>query len=201
LLLAGKPVLMHSIMAFYEYDPSICIILVLPEDYSGYWTQQCSDFKFNVPCQIVKGGDTRFQSVRNALEKVEKGAIVGVHDGVRPLIEQELIAKIYKTAEEQKGAYPVIPLIDSIRELDGKEESHAVDRKKFRLVQTPQVFWSDILLDAYNQEYQDDFTDDVSVVEVAQIIRPVMVEGNPENIKITAAIDLMIAETLIKCRI
>jgi 2-C-methyl-D-erythritol 4-phosphate cytidylyltransferase len=135
------------------------------------------------------------------LEKVERGALVGVHDGVRPLIERELITKIYKTAEERKGAYPVVPLIDSIRELGNEEESHAVDRTKYRLVQTPQVFLSDILIDAYNQEYRDDFTDDVSVVEAAQVIRPAMVEGNPENIKITAAIDLMIAETLMKCRI
>jgi 2-C-methyl-D-erythritol 4-phosphate cytidylyltransferase len=201
LLLAGKPVLMHTINAFYEYDPAIRIILVLPEDYTDYWSKLCSKFKFKIPYKVVTGGDTRFQSVRNGLKKVVKGAIVGVHDGVRPLIETALIAKVYKTAEEKRGAYPVIPLIDSIRELVNKEESHSVDRKKYRLVQTPQVFWSDILIDAYNQEYQEDFTDDVSVVEAAEIIRPVMVEGNPENIKITAAIDMMVAETLIKCRI
>jgi len=201
LLLAGKPVLMHTITAFYEYDTAIKIILVLPDDYNEYWTKLCSDFRFDVPHKIVTGGDTRFQSVRNGLEKVETGAIVGVHDGVRPLIERELIAKVYETAIIKKGAYPVIPLIDSIRELDSQDESHAVDRKKYRMVQTPQVFWSDILIDAYNQEYRNDFTDDVSVVEAAEIIRPAMVEGNPENIKITAAIDLMIAETLIKCRI
>jgi len=201
LLLNGRPVLMHTIMAFYDYDPKMHIILVLPEDYTGYWSQLCADFKFTVPCQIVTGGNTRFESVRRGLEKVERGALVGVHDGVRPLIDRQLLAKIYKTAEEKLGAYPVIPLIDSIRELDNKGESHAVDRSKYRLVQTPQVFWSDVLIDAYNQEYRSDFTDDVSVVEAAQTIRPVMVEGNPENIKITAAVDLMIAETLIKCRI
>jgi len=201
LLLNGRPVLMRTITAFYDYDPLIHIILVLPEDYTGYWLQLCADFKFDVPYQIVTGGNTRFLSVRKGLEKVERGALVGVHDGVRPLIDRRLIAKLYETAAERKGAYPVIPLIDSIRELDGEEESHSVDRSKYRLVQTPQVFWSDILIDAYNQEYRNDFTDDVSVVEAAQILRPVMVKGNPENIKITAAVDLMIAETLIKCRI
>jgi len=201
LLLNGRPVLMHTISAFYDFDPQIHIILVLPKDYTGYWSQLCVDFKFDISYQIVSGGDTRFQSVKNGLEKVERGALVGVHDGVRPLIDQQLISKLYKTASEKKGAYPVIPLIDSIRELDDKEESHAVDRSKYRLVQTPQVFWSDILIDAYNQKYRDDFTDDVSVVEAAQIIRPAMIEGNPDNIKITAAVDLMIAETIIKCRI
>jgi len=201
LLLNDRPVLMHTIQAFYDYDPAIRIILVLPEEYLVYWSQLCADFKFDTPYQIVAGGNTRFQSVRRGLEKVERGALVGVHDGVRPLIKRQLIAKVYETAAEQKGAYPVVPLIDSIRELDGKEESHSVDRSKYRLVQTPQVFWSDILIDAYKQEYRDDFTDDVSVVEATQIFHPVMVEGNPENIKITAAIDLMIAETLLKCRI
>jgi len=201
ILLNGKPVLMHTIEAFYDFDPAIHIILVLPDDYTFHWSQLCADFRFNIPCRIVTGGNTRFQSVRRGLEKVERGALVGVHDGVRPLIDRQLIAKIYKTAEEQKGAYPVIPLIDSIRELDGDGESHAVDRTKYRLVQTPQVFWSDVLIDAYKQEYKSDFTDDVSVVEAAKTVRPVMVEGSPENIKITSQADLMIAETLMRCRI
>lgn len=201
LLLNGRPLLMHTVTAFYEYDPSMCIIVVLPDEYIQYWSQLCANYKYNIPCQIVAGGSTRFQSVRRGLEKVERGAIVGVHDGVRPLIDQPLIAKLYETAAAQKGAYPGIPLTDSIREMVNESESHAVDRSKYRLVQTPQVFWSDILIDAYKQEEKNDFTDDVSVVEANQTIHPVMVEGNPENIKITAAVDLMIAESLIKCRI
>ena len=201
MLLNAQPVLMHTISAFYDYDSLMRIILVLPEEYTAYWSQLCAEYKFNIPYQIVTGGNTRFQSVRRGLEKVERGALVGVHDGVRPLIDKALIAKAYETAAEQKGAYPVIRLIDSIRELQSDGESCAVDRSKYRLVQTPQVFWSDILMDAYKQEYKDDFTDDVSVVEAAQSIRPVMIEGSLENIKITTPFDLMIAEALIKCRI
>ncbi|MCL1933616.1 MAG: 2-C-methyl-D-erythritol 4-phosphate cytidylyltransferase [Candidatus Azobacteroides sp.] len=201
LLLNGRPVLMHTITAFYDYDPQIRIILVLPEDYIAYWSQLCAEFRFDILCEIVPGGDTRFQSVQKGLEKVERGALVGVHDGVRPLIDKQLIAKVYEAAATWKGAYPVIPLIDSIRELDSGGESHSVGRTKYRLVQTPQVFKSDILIDAYKQEYKDDFTDDVSVVEATRMIHPIMVEGSPENIKITAAVDLMIAETLIRCRI
>jgi len=201
MILNGQPVLMHTITAFYDYDSSIRIILVLPEDYITHWSQLCADFRFNIKCQIVIGGNTRFQSVRRGLEKVEKGALVGVHDGVRPLIDRQLIAKVYEMASLHKGAYPVVSLIDSIRELDDDGKSHSVDRSKFRLVQTPQVFESDILIDAYKQEYKDDFTDDVSVVEAAQTICPVMVDGSPENIKITTQADLMIAETLIRCRI
>ena len=201
ILLNGKPVLMHTIKAFYDYDPSIRIILVLPEDYTVHWSQLCADFRFDIKCEVVTGGNTRFQSVRRGLEKVERGALVGVHDGVRPLIDRQLIAKLYETAATHQGAYPVVPLIDSIREMQNDGESRAIDRSKYRLVQTPQVFSSDILIDAYKQEYRDDFTDDVSVVEAAQTIRPVMVEGSRENIKITTQADLMIAETLMKCRI
>ena len=201
MVLNGKPVLMHTITAFYDYDPAIKIILVLPEDYISHWSRLCTEYRFNIQCQIVTGGSTRFQSVRKGLEKVERGAVVGVHDGVRPLINRQLIAKLYETAEAQQGAYPVVPPVDSIREIQSDGESHSLDRSKFRLVQTPQVFSSDILIDAYEQEYNDCFTDDVSVVEAAQTIRPVMVEGCSENIKITTQADLMIAETLIKCRI
>jgi len=200
MILNDQPVLMHTITAFFNYDPSIHIILVLPEDYIAYWQQLCSDFKFNIKCQVVKGGDTRFHSVRNGLEKVERGAIVGVHDGVRPIIDKQLIAKLYETAETKQGVYPVVPLVDSIREMQNEEMSHAVDRSKFRLVHTPQVFLSDILIDAYKQEYKDDFTDDVSVVEASGIIQPVMIEGSPENIKITTKTDLIIAETLMQCK-
>ena len=200
MILNGRPILMHTITAFYDYDPLIRIVLVLPEDYIAHWSRLCADYRFDIPCQVVTGGTTRFQSVRKGLEKVERGAVVGVHDGVRPLIDRQLIAKLYETAETEKGAYPVTPLIDSIREIQNGGESRSLDRSKFRLVQTPQVFLSDILIDAYNQEYRDDFTDDVSVVEATNTIRPVMVEGNPENIKITTKVDLMIAETLIKCR-
>ena len=124
-----------------------------------------------------------------------------MHDGVRPLVDRQLITKLYETAATKKGAYPVIPLIDSIREMQNENTSHSVDRSKYRSVQTPQVFLSDYLIDAYKQEYKDDFTDDVSVVESAGIICPVMVEGSPENMKITSQTDLIIAETLIKCRI
>ena len=200
-LLNGLPILMLTINAFYDYDSSMQIILVLPEDYTAYWSKLCADYKFDIHCQVVTGGNTRFQSVRNGLEKVERGAIVGVHDGVRPLIEKQLIAKLYETAATKKGAFPVVPLIDSIRELQNDGESRALDRSKYCLVQTPQVFLSDILIDAYNQEYRVDFTDDVSVVEESNTIRPVMVEGSLENIKITTKTDLLIAETLLKCRI
>jgi 2-C-methyl-D-erythritol 4-phosphate cytidylyltransferase len=201
MLLNNRPVLMHTIRAFYDYDPAIHIILVLPADHTVRWSQLCADFKFDIPHQVVTGGNTRFQSVKCGLEKVERGALAGVHDGVRPLIDRRLIAKIYDTAATQKGAFPAVPSIDSIRELDNEGNSRPVDRSKFRLVQTPQVFWSDILIDAYKQEYKDDFTDDVSVVEATQTIRPVMVEGNPDNIKITTQVDLKIAETLMQCRI
>jgi 2-C-methyl-D-erythritol 4-phosphate cytidylyltransferase len=198
----GKPVLMHTIQAFYDYDTQIRIILVLPEDQIAYWEQLCETQAFAIPHQLVKGGETRFHSVKNGLMEVGENTLVGVHDGVRPLVSREIIAEAYRIAESEKAAFPAIPVTDSVRERGNDlGESHAVDRSQYFLVQTPQVFLSDILLDAYSQDYRESFTDDVSVVESAGICRPVMFEGNRENIKITSPVDLIIAKHLMKCRI
>ncbi|GHU62974.1 2-C-methyl-D-erythritol 4-phosphate cytidylyltransferase [Bacteroidia bacterium] len=198
----GKPVLMHTIQAFYDYDTQIRIILVLPENQIAYWRQLCETQPFSIPHQLVKGGETRFHSVKNGLMEVGENTLVGIHDGVRPLVSQEIIAKAYQIAKNEKAAFPAISVTDSIRERDNEwGESHAVDRSKYFLVQTPQVFLSDILSDAYSQDYQESFTDDVSVVEATRVCRPVMFEGSKENIKITTPIDLIIAKHLMKCRI
>jgi 2-C-methyl-D-erythritol 4-phosphate cytidylyltransferase len=200
--LCGKPVLMHTIQAFYDYDTHIRIILVLPENQIVYWRQICETQLFSIPHQIVKGGETRFHSVKNGLMGLDENTLVGIHDGVRPLVSPEMITEAYRIAENQKAAFPVIPVTDSIRKKDNDlGESHTVDRSKYFLVQTPQVFLSDILLNAYSQDYQESFTDDVSVVEAAGICRPVMFEGSKENIKITTPIDLIIATHLMKCKI
>jgi 2-C-methyl-D-erythritol 4-phosphate cytidylyltransferase len=214
ILLNGRPVLMHTIEAFYRYDSAIHIVLVLPEDHKNYWENLCTDYEFSISHQVVAGGETRFHSVRNALLLLEKqlpsdelnlitgNRLIGVHDGVRPLVSKKLIDKVYEQADFQMGAYPAIAVTDSLRKLsNSKRNSTPVDRSKYFLVQTPQVFRSDVLFQAYKQEYKQEFTDDVSVVEAAGICRPVMVEGSRENQKITTPIDLVVAQVLIKCRI
>lgn len=195
LLLAGKPVLMHTISLFHAYDPHISIILVLPEFHQDTWTQLCREHQFTIPHRVVSGGETRFHSVRNGLALVPQQALVGVHDGVRPLVSREVVSRCFDEAWKHAAAIPVLPVVESVREVEG-ESSKPVDRDKFRIVQTPQVFRSEVLLKAYSVAYQASFTDDASVVEPFVPIH--LVAGNRENIKITTPEDLIIAEAFLR---
>lgn len=200
LILNNKPVLMHTIEAFYNYDSSIEIILVLPTQQQDYWNSLCNRYEFSIRHQIANGGDTRFHSVKNGLSLVKKQSVVAIHDGVRPLVNTEVIRNVFIVAEKEKAAYPVIPVIDSLRKLNVEGGSTMVNRSEYCLVQTPQIFLSELILSAYETEYSDKFTDDVSVVENYGDCIPVMVEGNSENIKITNPTDLIIAESMLMCR-
>ena len=203
LALAGRPVLFHTLEVFYRYDPKIRIILVLPQEQEVYWKKLCRERSMTIPHQVVAGGETRFHSVKNALDVIPENVLVAVHDGVRPLVSENLLEKAFETAEEKGGAYPVIPLTDSLRYYteDNKKESVAVDRSAYCLVQTPQIFCSEILKEAYKQDPEKSFTDDVSVVEAMDHFSPEMIDGEKENLKITTPIDLIIAEAILKCRI
>jgi 2-C-methyl-D-erythritol 4-phosphate cytidylyltransferase len=197
LLLKGKPVLMHTLEAFYDYDPRLQIILVLAPGQKEFWDELCLKYRFNVPHLFTSGGSTRFHSVKNGLEYVSGDALVAVHDGVRPIIDHRLLDALFHAAEQQKGAFPAVSVVDTLRRVLKNGSSKVMDRTMFRLVQTPQVFRSRILVSAYRVEYCEKFTDDVSVVEARRLCRPVMLEGRHENIKITTPIDLVLAEALL----
>ena len=195
--IGGKPVLMRTLERFREYSEDIQIILVLPEAQQDYWHQLCQEYHFDVEYTLANGGQTRFHSVQNGLAKVPDDAIgvVGVHDGVRPFPSIEVIRNCYTTAREKKAVIPVIPVVETVRHLEG-EQSKTVPRDAYRLVQTPQTFDIQLLKAANRQPYNDGFTDDASVVE-AFGYEITLVEGNRENIKITTPYDLKIAEVLI----
>ena len=195
--IGGKPVLMHTLERFREYSDDIQIILVLPEAQQEYWHQLCDEYHFDVEYTLANGGQTRFHSVQNGLAKVPDDAqgVVGVHDGVRPFPSIEVIKNCYETARTAKAAIPVIPVVETVRQLDG-DSSLTVPRDQYRLVQTPQTFDIQLLKAANKQPYNDGFTDDASVVE-AFSHKITLVEGNRENIKITTPYDLKIAEVLI----
>ena len=196
LSIGGKPVLMHTLQAFYDYDREMRIILVLPASQQAYWAQLCWEHHFTVPHEVADGGETRFHSVKNALERVNTSGLVGVHDGVRPFVSQEVIARCYEQAAEKKAVVPVVNVVETVRHLCQEGRSETVPRDEYRLVQTPQVFDAELLLRAYRQPYTSDFTDDASVVEA--LGEPVwLTEGNRENIKITTPFDLKIAEALL----
>jgi 2-C-methyl-D-erythritol 4-phosphate cytidylyltransferase len=200
LVLNDIPVLMHTIRAFYESDSAINVILVLPANQKEYWQKLCETYNFNIAHSLVSGGETRFHSVKNGLQLVEENAVVAIHDGVRPLITKNIIAETFKQAESGKAVCPVIPLTDSIRE---KTDSgtKGLNRANYCLVQTPQVFLSELIKEAYTQDYSEKFTDDISVFESYQNENPVILTGSPENIKITTPVDLATAKAILKCRI
>ena len=190
----GKPVLMRTLEAFHAYDASMRLILVLPVSQQAYWKQLCEEYQFDLVHEIANGGETRFHSVKNGLALVKEDGLVGVHDGVRPFVSQEVIARCYEEAVSLKAVIPVIGVVETVRHLMG-EGSETVPRDQYKLVQTPQVFDVTLLRRAYQQEYTDLFTDDASVVE-ALGEKVYLVEGNRENIKLTTPFDLKLAEWL-----
>lgn len=191
----GKPVLMHTLKAFHNYDPQLELILVLPEDQQPYWRTLCDEHRFAVPHIVANGGETRFHSVKNGLALIPGEGLVGVHDGVRPFVSTEVIACCYDTAAVSRAVIPVVEIVETVRQLI-ENGSKTVSRSDYRLVQTPQVFDVSLLKEAYSQKYTSFFTDDASVVE-ALGVSVVLVEGNRENIKITTPFDLKIASALI----
>jgi len=187
-------ILMKSIRSFYEYDSSIEIIVALPKNQISQWKDLCNEYKFTVNHSIVKGGQTRYHSVKNALEKTGNSGIIAVHDGVRPLVSQATINKVFENASNKGNAIPFINIVDSVRFVDAGSNK-PVDRNKYKLIQTPQAFDCEIIKSAYEQEWQESFTDDASIVEKSGVDIN-LVPGNIENIKITTKTDLKIAETL-----
>ena len=201
--LCGKAVLQRTIEVFRDACPDIKVVTVLPEAHMDYWKSYCLKHSFTCPQILVKGGITRFHSVRNALERVPDGVLVAVHDGVRPLISQSLVKEMFEKAENVNGLIPVVPCVDTMRILQKNGEvlepvpGAVADRSILYGVQTPQVFQSEILKEAYGQAYDTAFTDDASVVEKYGKNLSFVI-GERFNIKLTTQDDLKIARALIE---
>ena len=197
LLLNGKPILMHTLDAFITYSKNIKIILVLPEPQISKWDSLCRDYDYSSVHQIVTGGDTRFQSVKNGLASINAdNALVAVHDGVRPLISNEVIANTFEAAEEFGSGIAAVPLKDSIRKTEGIQNK-AVDRNQFWAIQTPQTFNLASIKKAYETVFSTSFTDDATVMEKdGNSIH--LVNGDYKNIKITTKEDLIIAAAFLQ---
>jgi 2-C-methyl-D-erythritol 4-phosphate cytidylyltransferase len=197
MLLNGKPVLYYAINSFLKTFKDCTIVLVLPEEHIGTGQEIIDAFFDYKKIKIVQGGRTRFHSVQNGLAQVQnEDCIIFVHDAVRPVLSEILLKRCYACAVELGSAIPSIAVNDSMRQLieNGNE---AVNRNDFVLIQTPQTFHSKILLPAFKIDYKDKFTDEASVVE-AFGLRVSLIEGEEQNIKITKASDLILAEAFIK---
>ena len=197
--LHGKPVLLHTLEAFYRYSEKINIILVLPEDDFETWKVICETYKFTNAISLQKGGESRFQSVKNGLSKIEGEGLVAIHDGVRPLVSEDIIGASFRLAAVHQSAVAAIRLKESIRMTD-QDNTKAVDRSRFRLIQTPQTFHVQLIKKAYEIKEDPSLTDDASVAEKSGHIISLF-EGSYENIKITTPDDLIVAEALLTSRI
>lgn len=203
--LDGKVILQKAIEVFLEACPGITVVTVLPPDFIDYWRSHCLEHNFICPQVIVPGGITRFHSVRNALEKIPDGALVAVHDGVRPLVTAGLVRNMFGMAEKVPALIPVLPCIDTMKVLrkDGNElktvEGAVADRSVLYAAQTPQIFHSEVLKSAYSLPYDTLFTDDASVVQKYNVSLSYTM-GERLNIKITTQEDLLLAEAVMSLR-
>ena len=193
--LAGKTVLMHTLDCMAVAEPDAQLILALPHDQQQEWQRLCKEYGYTRKHTIVDGGETRFHTVSNALSLVPEGALVAIHDGVRPLVSAEVVRIAFSTAMTCGAAIPVMPVVESLRCVEG-DKSRAVERSMYRAVQTPQVFDSTRLKAAYSVAYRSEFTDDASVYEAAGH-RVTLIDGNRENIKITIPQDIALAELIL----
>ena len=198
LLLCGKPVLMHTIEAFHSYSTSLEIILVLPEEQQTHWKELCEEYGFKTPHTVVSGGSTRFESSRNGISAIPDDAdgVVGIHDGVRPLVSAAVIDRCYESARENYAAIPVMPLTDTLRFVGESGCGRNVLRSDYVIVQTPQVFDIALAKRAFSLPYKESFTDDASVVEDLGC-QVSVVEGCRENIKLTTPFDMKVAEAIL----
>lgn len=194
--LKGLPVLMHTIKKFHEAFTDITIKLVLPEDHKESWEKLCHKHFFTLSHDVVSGGNSRFQSVKLGLESIPSSeGIVAIHDGVRPFVSKEIIRKSFSVAEEMGNATVAVAMKDSLRKIENNV-SIAVDRKAYKIIQTPQTFRLDLVKKAFNTPELTSFTDDASVFEHAGH-KIILIEGAYDNIKITTPEDLILGEAIL----
>jgi 2-C-methyl-D-erythritol 4-phosphate cytidylyltransferase len=197
LVLDEKPILMHTLERFAQCKPLPEILLVLPESAFETWRSLLVQYTFDVPHLLVAGGDTRIESVRNGLQMISnKKSLVAIHDGVRPFVTPKIIEESFAVAKQKGSAITCIPLKDSIRLVE-ENGTKALDRQQYRLVQTPQTFATQQILQAYQTPNIEHLTDDASVWEASGRQVTLML-GSYENIKITTPEDMKIANALLE---
>lgn len=189
----GKPIIIHTLEKFYTFDASIQAYIAVHPEFMNHLHSLITSYFPEKNIQLIKGGETRFHSVKNALSLLKNHlGIVGIHDAARPMVSVLTIEKCFSEAAIKGNAIPTVPVNDSIRKIDNGC-SYAVNRNHYKIVQTPQCFAIDQIQRAFEQDYDPSFTDDAGVFEKAGG-HIHLVEGNVENSKITYPSDLIIAQ-------
>ena len=198
--LGGKPILRRTIETFVSAVPDIKVITVLPKEHLSFWKEYCLSNDFTCPQLLVAGGITRFHSVRNALARVPDGSTVAIHDGVRPLVSADLVRNMFARMADGKtrALIPVVPSVDTLKVLDAdlSDTGEEVDRTRIYGAQTPQMFLSGDIKDAYSQAFDTSFTDDASVARKKEIPLSFCI-GERYNFKLTSPEDLALARMII----
>lgn len=195
--LDGKPLIIHTLEKFLQFDPEMKVVLVLASGHRKFWDVISVSYNYGSGIIVAGGGESRYESVKNGLQYIEDGLIVGIHDAVRPFVSPETIERCYLAAVESGCGIPVVEMDESVRMIHSPDHSVHMDRSKLKRVQTPQVFKSEMIKEAYRQPCDLTFSDDASVFEL-HYKHVTLVEGNSENIKITTPTDLQLASVLIE---
>ncbi|MDO9156030.1 MAG: 2-C-methyl-D-erythritol 4-phosphate cytidylyltransferase, partial [Sediminibacterium sp.] len=172
--------------------------LVLPQDYMTAGAELVNELQITDQTTLVVGGSTRYHSVQNGIQQIKNPSVVFVHDGVRCLVTPNLIKRCFEQTIEKGSAIPAVTCTDSVRILNN--DSHkAINRDQVKIIQTPQTFLSAILIPAFNQPYQEFFTDEATVVEsLGQSVH--LIEGEYNNLKVTRPADLLLANAILEER-
>lgn len=193
-----KPIILHTIDRFFSFDPTIQFVIVMHKDWIDFFQKICFQHNCKFDYSLLAGGETRFDSCKIGIDFIsEKNCLIAVHDAARPMVSTKTISDGFELAKIKGAAIPVTTVKDSLRKIS-KQESKIVHRDQYRIVQTPQVFQSKILKQAYDCEFNEAFTDDASVVELQTKQEISLYEGTNENIKITTPLDLKIASLILE---
>ena len=201
LLLAGTPIVVHTLRQFEECESIQEIIVVLPAEESAGFLSMVGKFGLRKLVKVVPGGSTRADSVKRGLMSIRAATadIVAVHDGVRPFVSVEEIDRTVESARETGAAILVGPVVDTIKEINGDSVVRTLNRKQLRRALTPQCFRYDLLKRAFeNIDVNDPSITDESFLVEKLWERVAIVEGSPANIKITTKQDLLIAEAYLR---
>jgi 2-C-methyl-D-erythritol 4-phosphate cytidylyltransferase len=191
----GRSIIAHCIDKFRSFAPILPIVIAVHPDHKTLLDDILKKMHAK-NITVCEGGATRFHSVKNALATIpDAKGIVGIHDAARPFVSHDTIRNCFSAAIQKGNAIPVVNVNETLRKITANE-SLTVPRSEYKIVQTPQCFSIPEIKKAFEQAYSEKFTDDAAVLEsTGKKIN--LVEGNPENIKITFPVDLLYAKALL----
>lgn len=203
--LGNMPILFRTVKRFLAFESDLQVVLVLPQSNMSDWyglTNLYLSEEEGSRIHVQEGGATRTQSVFNGLNLLSQQAdpsetLVAIHDGVRPLIEKEVIDRAFAAAEEFGAAVSCVPVKSSMREETSPGNSQPVDRSRYWHVQTPQTFRLSGILKAFAMREHDEFTDDASLYQT-YVGEVAICEGSYDNLKVTTPEDLFVADALLR---